>query len=177
MILDENWLFVLGRQELAAYDLDTGERLYRRGGAGENVESTADRNLIAVHEGGRVTVLDTDSWVEVIRIATRGRVRGLAFNADGSRLAIGEPRTLRIVDTATGQAIQEMALTNVSDIHWIDDETLVVATADGVVGTVSLSTNDFLATVRGALARSFTDAECERYRIAPCPTLAEMRAG
>jgi hypothetical protein len=70
-----------------------------------------------------------------------------------------------------------MALAGVSDIHWIDDETILVATNTGIVGTVSLSTDDFLTNVREGLRRSFTEQECDLYRIDPCPTLEEMRGG
>jgi hypothetical protein len=40
-----------------------------------------------------------------------------------------------------------------------------------------MSTDVFLATVREGLRLSFTEQECDLYRIDPCPTLEEMRGG
>jgi len=177
VFLTDEWGFVPGPQERAAYDLATGEALFRSGGAALGLDLSPDRKLIAFSESVSVTLLDTTTWEEGVRISTGDRVRGLGFNADGSRLAIGGLQTLQIVNTASGQAVQQMALAGVSDIHWIDDETILVATNTGIVGTVSLSTDDFLTNVREGLRRSFTEQECDLYRIDPCPTLEEMRGG
>jgi len=177
-IFTDEWAFgaTRGGTGSAAYDLATGEPLYQAGII-YGIELSPTLDLIAVNDmPASLTLFDTTTWQPVARIPTRARVRGLGFNADGSRLAIGG-RNLHIVDTATGQVVQQMALANVSDIHWIDDETLLIGTNTGVFGTVSLSTDEFLATVREGLRRSFTDQECDQYRIDPCPTLDEMRGG
>jgi hypothetical protein len=70
-----------------------------------------------------------------------------------------------------------MRIEGVSDIHWLDDDSLLVGTWDGQFGTVSLSTDVFLEETRQGLRRTFTDQECATYRIDPCPTLEEMRQG
>ncbi|MDX1449468.1 MAG: WD40 repeat domain-containing protein, partial [Acidimicrobiia bacterium] len=171
--------FAFGRIDAGAtvaVDLGTGDVLYR-GGWAYGVELSTDDGLIAIQDTpASITVRDTSSWQSVSRIDGGSRIRGQAFNADGSRFAVGG-RDLLIVDTTTGQVVQQMALAGVSDIHWIDDETLLVGTSTGIFGTVSLSTDDFLATVRDGLRRTFTGDECVLYRIDPCPTLEELRGG
>ena len=161
-----------------AYDLATGNILYS-GGLGVN-EAAPDLDLLAAASGRQVTILDTSTdgpWAEIATIPTDDRVRGLAFNPDGSKLAIGDVSGLYVIDTFTWQVVQQVKLPNVSDIHWIDDETVVVGTATGLFGTVSLSTDRLLADVRASLLRSFTDQECRTYRIDPCPTLEEFQSG
>ena len=125
-----------------------------------------------------MTIIDASSdgpWTEIATINTDDRVRGLAFNPDGSKLAIGDASSLYVVDTTTWQVVQQVKLPSVSDIHWIDDEAVVVGTATGLFGTVSLSTDRLLADTRAGLLRSFTEQECQTYRIDPCPTLDEMK--
>lgn len=172
------WVFGLNTNGAIAYDLATGDILYR-GGIGVN-EAAPNFDLFASGVGRTVTVLDTSSdgpWTEIASTTTDDLVRGLAFNPDGSKLAIGNASTLYVVDTATWQAGQQVKLPNVSDIHWIDDETVVVGTSTGFFGTVSLSTDRLLADTRAGLLRSFTDQECRTYRIDPCPTLDEIQSG
>ncbi len=84
---------------------------------------------------------------------------------------------MRIIDIDTGLIAQQVQLPGVSDVYFIDDETVVIGTNNGVFGTVRLSTDDLVARTRANLRRSFTDQECAAYRIDPCPTLEEMRGG
>lgn len=47
----------------------------------------------------------------------------------------------------------------------------------GTLGTVLLSTEEFLNATSQRLRRSFTAQECETYRIEPCPDLEELQGG
>jgi hypothetical protein len=81
-----------------------------------------------------------------------------------------------IFDLVKLTTAQVLEVGGVSDMYWIDNETLVIGTNTGLFGTVSLDTADFLAETRAGLRRSFTDSECATYLIDPCPTLAEIRS-
>jgi WD40 repeat protein len=178
-VLTDTWIFGLTALGfgVGAFDLATGELIYEDS-LGLAFDVSADARFISYNRRGTaVSIVDTTTWEEVVRVQANGRVRGQAFNADGSRLAIGDVNGLQIVDTATGLVIQQMRLPNVSDIHWIDDDTIVIGTSTGLFGTVSLSTEDFLHRTQDHLRRSFTTQECSIYRIDPCPTLEEMRGG
>ena len=63
----------------------------------------------------------------------------------------------------------------VSDIHWIDDSTIVIGNRDGSLwARVSLDTAALVERAREAVAgRPLTAQECTTYRIDPCPTPAE----
>ena len=172
----DGWVMVGTNGGVLAYDPANGDILHTGGfGVAQHLD------LIAVGSGARVvTIIDTSSdrpWTEIAAINTDDRVRGLAFNPDGSKLAVGDASTLYVVDSTTWQVVQQVKLPSVSDIHWIDDETVVVGTSAGLFGTVSLSTERLIADTRASLLRSFTDQECRTYRIDPCPTLEEMRDG
>jgi WD40 repeat protein len=174
----DGWVMAETAGGLLAYDPANGDILYEGGHLGSAVAQNLD--LIAIGDARTVTIIDTSSdgpWTEIASITTDDRHRGLAFNPDGSKLAIGDASALYVVDTATWQVRQQVKLPSVSDIHWIDDETVVVGTSTGLFGTVSLSTDRLLADTRAGLLRSFTVEECTSYRIDPCPTLEEMREG
>lgn len=178
-VLTDTWIFGMTGggvgAGVGAFDIATGEVLYEDS-LGISLEVSADARFISyARQGTAVSIVDTTTWEEVVLVQTNGRVRGHAFNADGSRLAIGDVNVLQVVDTATGLVVQQMRLPDVSDIHWIDDETIVIGTSTGLFGTVSLSTEDFLRVTQEQLRRSFTNQECLIYRIDPCPSLEEMR--
>jgi WD40 repeat protein len=171
----DGWVMVRTNGGNLAYDPTNGDILYEGGfGVAQHLD------LIAVTDGRAVTIIDTSSdgpWTEIATINTDDRVRGLAFNPDGSKLAIGDASALYVVDTPTWQVVQQVKMPSVSDIHWIDDETVVVGTATGLFGTVSLSTERLLSETRAGLLRSFTEQECVTYRIDPCPTLDDVKDG
>jgi WD40 repeat protein len=178
LIQGDRWVFGKTATGVLAYDLATGDILYE--GPDGTPEASPGLDLMAVISGRRVTILDISSdgrWTEIASVTTDDRVRGLAFNADGSRLAVGDASTLYVVDTTTWLVAQQVKMPQVSDIHWLDDETVVIGTGTGLLGTLSLSTDRLLAETRAGLLRSFTVEECITYRIDPCPTLEEMMEG
>ena len=154
---------------------DTGEVVYS-GPVSSSFELSASGKYLAFEtDKTQVIVLDTRSWEEVARIERPARVRGLAFDRTEGRLAVADLNSLSIVDIGSATVAQDLGIGGVSDAYWIDDETLVVGTNDGVFGTLSISTDAFLEATRASLTRSFSTAECRVYRIDPCPSLAEMK--
>jgi len=171
-----SWVYGALNDSSVAYDIESGEVLYRLERMVSDMEASPDRRLVAsVRNLLSVVVTDTSTWEEIATVATDNRVLSVAFNADGSRLAIADLTTVRVLNVATGTVVQQLGLPGVADIHWLDDDTIVVGTTTGSFGTVSLSTEEFLKATRERLRRSFTEQECTTYRIDPCPTLEEMR--
>jgi WD40 repeat protein len=174
-VVTEDWVAGGAEAGMEIVSRASGELLYS-GPSGGLFELSPTGALLAFETGQTdVVVLDTGSWSDVMRVEASARVRGISFAPDERRLAVGDLDSLSIVDVGTGRVIQDLGLAGVSDVHWIDDETVVVGTNDGVFGTLSISTEAFLESTRAALGRSFTPQECELYRIDPCPSLDEMR--
>ncbi len=85
------------------------------------------------------------------------------------------PDGLDVFDLATGEPITSIPLPIVSDMHWIDEDTVVVGTNNGIWAKVSLRTEDLIASAAAGATRGFTAAECTTFRIDPCPSLEDLR--
>ena len=174
-IFTEEWTFGKDISGYSAIDRQTGDRLYT-GPFSEPIEVSQSGGLIAMGQRtSDLVVLDTNTWEEFLTIEGSGRIRGLAFDQSETKVAVADVDTMYVVDLDAGIIVQQMRLPGVSDIHWLDDETVLVGTNNGLFGIVSLSTEAFLDRTRASLRRSFTADECAAYRIDPCPTLDEMR--
>jgi hypothetical protein len=103
------------------------------------------------------------------------RPRGFEVSPDRSLLAVGDVEQLRIIDLETGDEVQSVPIPLVSDIHWIDDQTIVIGSREGVWARLSLDPADLLAAARESLSEGFSGGECALYAIDPCPSLAELR--
>jgi hypothetical protein len=159
---------------LIAQDRSTGEVLWRLDG-GAKLEVSPSRRRVLGQSSGVVHVVETETWSEVAAFEVPGQARGTAFSLDETMVAVGTLDATYVIDLATGLAVRQVNLAGVSDFVWIDDETVIIGTNDGLFGILSLSTDDFLHATRANLRRSFTDDECQRYDIDPCPTLEELR--
>lgn len=175
-VVTSEWTIGQGPDGLIVQDRKSGDVLHSALD-GEKLQVAPSRRLIAYQQPTRIAVVETDSWTEVTSLNFSGRARGLAFNHDETRIGIGSIETAFVLDIESGLIFQRVNLRGVSDFHWIDDETVIVGTNDGVFGLLTLSTDDFLAKTRDGLLRTFTERECAAYRIDPCPTLDEMRGG
>ena len=122
-------------------------------------------------------LVDTETWSVVFVVEGFDNTRGSAFNRDETLLAVSDVDSVRIIDIETGLIAQQVQLPGVSDIYFLDDETVVVGTNNGIFGTVSLSTDELVARARAGLRRTFTEQECAVYHIDPCPSLDDMRDG
>ena len=174
--LTDKW--VLGspsnRIDYRVADRATGEVLWQDERGHIRVMVAPDASWMATYHGDEsVQLINTDSW-ETTVIEGFLNARGGSFNADGSLLAAADADSLRIIDTTSGLVAQQVRLAGLSDVYWIDDDTLIVGTNDGVFGILSISTDELVERTRANLRRSFTDQECVTFRIDPCRTLEEM---
>jgi hypothetical protein len=62
-------------------------------------------------------------------------------------------------------------------IGWKDDTRVMVVTEPGTLIEFTTDADELIGLVSDSLTRGFTDAECARYDIDPCPSLDDMRAG
>jgi WD40 repeat protein len=201
--LGDDWL-VLTREGSWApmiVGLDDGEVLAEFDGlvspGGPEIANAAPAKVLA---GGRylvartnldVLILDTTNWTQVARWqAHDGRMRGLAPSSDESRLATSAAdETVRIWDLSDildgavldrGQIpplLDEIPTGVVSDVRWISPHLIGLVTIGGTWTTVSLDPAQLVHDLASRLTRSFTDRECQTFRIDPCPTLDEIRSG
>ncbi len=140
-------------------------------------EVSGDGRWLVTRGAQEVQLVDTETWNVRFLVDGFNDIRGTAFNGDGTLIAVADADSMRIIDIETGLIAQQVQLPGVSDIYFIDDETVVIGTNNGIFGTVSLSTDELVSRTRANLRRTFTDQECDVYRIDPCPTLDEMRDG
>lgn len=154
-------------------------------------QPSSDGRLLAVPvTGGPVRVLDTNSGDVVAELhAGNARVRGLAFSLDAG-FQVGEASRplpllltsatdgfVRVWDLASEREIDRIPINNDSgDGVWLDPERIAIGTSTGLWTTISIDRDELLDFALGRLQRSFTEQECETYRIDPCPTLDEIRS-
>ena len=99
-----------------------------------------------------------------------GQVRGLGFGPGDESVAIADEDNLFIYDFEQGLAIQTIPIPGVSDIHWLDPDTIVIGTNTGLWARVSLDVDDLVDAAKDpAVPRQFTAQECATYDIEPCP--------
>lgn len=121
------------------WDLATGKavRQWRTPDRLQAVKSAPNRPLFAAFgEGPTVFLLDGKSGARRDLVGHDDWVQWLDFNADGSLLATAsQDRTVRVWDTATGEAIAVLNGhgASVDSIAFLDDGSLVTAGSDGRV--------------------------------------------
>ena len=166
-----------------AFDRSTGEQLVQLDdsnlGAVDSgfTEASRDGTLVVAWAGsGDLSVVDPATWDSRSIPLQLGRVRGIAIGPGNTRVALGDENGLHIIDLATSSVEQSIPLPSVSDIHWIDENTVLIGTTNGVWATVPLRTDDLIRSAADGVTRGFTSDECATYRIDPCPTLEEIRS-
>jgi DNA-binding CsgD family transcriptional regulator/WD40 repeat protein len=109
-----------------------------------------------------------------------GSIKSVDMSLDGSLVATGSSDGLaRVWDARTGALVHEILVgdTQVQGVAFVTDDHLAVTPAEGNLLVYTIEPGELLANVRESLTRSFTDVECSRYEIDPCPTLEELRGG
>ena len=143
------------------------------------VQSNPTGTLLAVAAGpGHVSVLDTSTGETVVEFdGGEGRIRGLAFSPDGTLfMSSATDGFVRIWSVQSGAELERIPLAGDSgDGYWIDDDTIAIATFEGLWANIDISLDSLLTLARERLLRSFTPEECSIYRIDPCPSLEELR--
>ena len=156
-------------------DRRTGEVIYFAPTATSGI--APDEKLAVVEDSGvGIQVVSLPSGVVSSIPLNVGEIRGLAFDEDGSRVAIAGLAAVAIVDLQTRSVVQRVGITGASDLLWLGDDALLVGTIDGRWGQLSLDSRALLVRAQAGLRRSFTDAECQLYGIDPCPTLEEIKS-
>jgi DNA-binding SARP family transcriptional activator/serine/threonine protein kinase/WD40 repeat protein len=165
------------RIDYRVVDRESGELLWQDEMGHSRYEVSRDGRWLLTREDEAVQLIDTATWNVRFTVEGFNNIRGTAFNEAGTLIAVADVDSMRIIDIETGLIAQQVQIPGVSDIYFIDDETVVVGTNSGIFGTVSLSTDELVARTRASLRRSLTDRECDLYSIEPCPTLEETRGG
>ena len=163
------------RIDYRVVDRASGEVLWQDDRNHIRVMVAPDGSWLATYVGDEtVQLVNTETWDTTV-IEGFLNIRGGSFNADASLLAVAEVASLRVIDVETGLVAQQVRLPGVSDVYWINDETLIVGTNDGLFGILSISTDELIDRTRAGLRRSFSEQECLIYRLDPCPTVADLR--
>jgi WD40 repeat protein len=182
LALTDDWVVVerLGVTEWYAVERGSGE-ITELGLVDLNPSTAAvlpDGDLLVATLFGRVSVYDPETWTPSASFDSGNSIRAMAVSEDGSRIALlGDDGLIQIYDVASGAQLQRLTIADVAGMVWMDEKTLGVLTINGAWSHQPLDLADLLTVARQQLSRSLTDQECSTYRIAPCPTLEEVREG
>jgi WD40 repeat protein len=149
-----------------------GSILYGRGGAdaGSGNETLVWLDGETLEKQGSVVPLHDDATAQD------------ALSPDGTRLATASASgEIRIWDLAERTLVHEIQLDGIlpdqvpAGIGWKDDMHVMVVTEPGMLIELTTDADELIGLVKESLTRGFTESECARYEIDPCPSLEEMR--
>jgi WD40 repeat protein len=134
---------------------------------------------------GRIVFLDGETLEPVaeIRDAHDAAITQLDISPDGSMLAsAGVDGVVRVWDVATRALKHEIPVSRdekgVGGVDFLTNERLaVVDDNSGQLHTFSIDPSELLAIARSRVTRGFTDTECTKYNLDPCPTLEDIQSG
>jgi WD40 repeat protein len=134
---------------------------------------------------GRIVFLDgkTLELVAEIRDAHDAAITQLDISPDGSKLAsAGVDGVVRVWDVATRALMHEIPVSRdeqgAGGVDFLSNQRLaVVDDNSGRLSTFTIDPAELLDIARSRVTRGFTDTECMKYNIDPCPTLEEIQAG
>jgi WD40 repeat protein len=105
----------------------------------------------------------------------------VAMSPDRTLLATGAgDGSLRVWETESGRLDHELAFPGktVDGVAFVDDTHLGVLVGDeGNFLVLTIDTTELLGLARASLTRGFTETECSKYDLNPCPTIQEIRGG
>jgi WD40 repeat protein/class 3 adenylate cyclase len=132
-------------------------------------------------DGSQLVVTSTASRTRVYDIATWNytelptQSHSVDFSADGDRfLTLDNDRTMRIWDASTLLELRAVPVAgstaNVGRLsaRFLEDERHAVTFSDGALVVMALDTDELLRVARERVARSLTEAECEKYHLEDC---------
>jgi WD40 repeat protein len=135
---------------------------------------------------GRIVFMDAGGLEPFYEIsdAHDGGIVQMDLNEDGTLLAsAGLDGFVRVWDVETRALVHQIPVsrdgTGLGGVAFVGDGRHVAVTHPdtGEVRVVTIDTDELFDIARTKLTRGFTDTECATYRIDPCPTLEEIRAG
>jgi serine/threonine protein kinase/DNA-binding SARP family transcriptional activator/WD40 repeat protein len=125
-----------------------------------------------------VTDLDSEETTNLVPVPHQSETKNLDLSNDGSLIAsAGADGFVRVWDSANGDLVYEVSLgeTQVQNVEFIDDDRhLVVTPQEGPVLILTMDLDELLQVGRDRLTRGFSEAECEKYDLDPCPALADL---
>jgi WD40 repeat protein len=134
---------------------------------------------------GRIVFLDgkTLEPLAEIRDAHDAAITQLDISPDGSKLAsAGVDGFVRVWDVATRALEHEIPVSRdergVGGVDFLTNHRLAAMdNSSGRLRTFTIDPTELLDIARSRVTRGFTDTECVKYNIDPCPTLEEIQAG
>lgn len=146
---------------------------------------TPDGSMLAFADwGGQIVLIDTETW-EVSGDpldAHDGLIRSMDMTGDGTRLVTAaNDGLIRVWDVQTRALLQQFDFgsEDFAAARFFDDDRLLLVTPmeTGIPLVMNLDVDDLLESARTRVTRGFTPEECASYKLDPCPTLEEIRAG
>jgi WD40 repeat protein len=137
----------------------------------------------AFWETGDISILDatTLETTHVVGGAHQAGIRVMTISAAGDRIVTGgEDGVVNVHDLTTYELTHSLRIADdkISNVLFVnDDRNLLIAPSHGPVMIMTLDTPELLALARDRLTRGFTQGECDRYRLDPCPSWEETQAG
>lgn len=140
-------------------------------GCQSRVNITGDGALFgAASQDAGVGVWRTDDGTEVLR--TQDPAYSVEFSPDARRVAVGRlDGVVQEFDTTTGILLQEWSVGRggAAEVTYMPDgDALAVGYIGGAVRVFALDRDDLIDIARDRLFRSWTDEECELFRLADC---------
>jgi DNA-binding SARP family transcriptional activator/WD40 repeat protein len=131
--------------------------------------------LLLATNSGAVYRVEVPAWEPRLIVDPTQLMRGIAISQGGDRVMLGGTDGLvHIHDTTTGRLLERIEEPDVSDGYWIDANRIVVGTRTGAWSVLDLDIVRVAEHALGQVTRDFNQRECERFGIAPCPTVEEM---
>jgi WD40 repeat protein len=156
---------------------------------GQHIHYTSDGSTVAAAANafwgvGDIVVLDAQGMEERLTITSAhdGGISAMAISPDDTLIAsVGLDGMARVHEIATGDLMAELPVApdvQANNVQFLDSETIVVTAGDrGLMFQLALDDSALLPVARHWLTRTFSDRECERYGLDPCPRLEELRGG
>jgi DNA-binding SARP family transcriptional activator/WD40 repeat protein len=131
--------------------------------------------LLLATNGGAVYRVDTASWQPRLIVEPSQLMRGVAISNDGEHVMLGGTDGLvHVHEIATGGLLDRIPEADVSDGFWIDEERIAVGTRVGAWAILDLNIIRVAEQALGQVTRGFTQEECKRYDLDPCPAVDQM---
>jgi WD40 repeat protein len=181
---DANLMAVGGDGGLMLVDMDAVSEPTRLPAEGSilNVDFSPDGGMLAAADDtfGFLYVYDVSSQTRDRRISIPGALDP-AFTPDGRQLILaGAASGVIAFDTQTWErrwTIPRASLPGAVLTLDIDGDHVVFSPLSGHLYGITLDYDELMGIARSRINRGFDALECVQYRIDPCPTLEEMRAG
>ena len=175
----EEWIMsFVNFETLTVLDRQTGDEIVTVQATLDAWDVSADQSLFAEAFDGEVDVVDLTDWSTRKISADIDRARGAGFSPSGRYFAAGDENQIVVVDLESRSQVRSIPVGGASDLHWLDEETILVGTVEPARWvTVSLDVSSLATEAAEGVTRGFTEEECQIYRIDPCPSLEEMRGG